>query len=177
MTSIRLEPSPGLAFRAPVEALASETLERHRPPRLADDPRNTPPPGAIPFIAQERASLIGSAVSDVTAILARLQCPQFYLGVVRELSFFVNDLATTSNIVFAMRVNQAVLPSTSIEVFPKNASSDLIEFDPNTTRIEVPEGATADVQVTIRAGDVGTYLVGAMYRGWWYPEEYVSDAS
>jgi hypothetical protein len=76
-----------------------------------------------------------------------------------------------------MRVNQAVLSGTSIEVFPKNASSDLIEFDPNTTRIEVPEGATADVQVTIRAGDVGTYLVGAMYRGWWYPEEYVSDAS
>jgi hypothetical protein len=140
-------------------------------PRLSAPPWQVRPPGAIPFIFQDRQVVTGSSSSDVSVVLARAKCPQFYVGVVRELAYQINDLTAGSNVEFALRINQAVNLDTIYRIFPRVASHVLVEFDPNVTFVRLPEFCEFDVLVTVRAGDVGTYLVGAVIRGWWYPEE------
>jgi hypothetical protein len=125
----------------------------------------------VDFLSQERTTVTGLAGSDVTASLAQLQAPQHYKGVVRELSYQINGVTSSTDVQFTFRVNQGVVTGTQIDVFPKTAAHDLIEFDPNVTMIRVPNGSTMDVLVRVRAGDIATYLVGTVFRGWWYPEE------
>jgi hypothetical protein len=88
------------------------------------------------------------------------------------LAFQINDVVQTSDVEFALRVNESPVLDATIKVFPKTASHDLIEFDPNVTMIRVAEFGTIDVRVTVFAGDINTYLVGAVVRGWWYPEHF-----
>lgn len=156
---------------APPEAGQQAYPRAEALPKLDLPPWQVRPAGAIPFIVQERTTITGQAGSDVTAVIARRQSPQFYAGVVRELSFQINDVTAGTNVQFALRINQAVNLDTVFEVFPRVASHVLIEFDPNVTFVRLPEFANFDVLVTVRAGDIGTYLVGATIRGWWYPEE------
>lgn len=140
-------------------------------PALREAPWVTPPPGAINFLGQERATVTGAAGADTTQILAQLNTPDHYRGVIRELAYQVNDVVVSSNIQFALRFSQGKIPGATLDIFPKSASTDLIEFDPPTTMFRLPMNALIDVLVTVRAGDIGTYLVGAVYKGWWYPEE------
>ena len=90
---------------------------------------------------------------------------------VRQLSYQINDTTATTDVQFTFRINQGVVPGYQLDIFPKVAQHDLNEFDPPTTVVEIPNGASMDVLVRVRAGDVGTYLVGAVYGGWWYPEQ------
>ena len=152
-----------------------ELQYRELPPTPVSIPKKapweTPPPGAIPFIGQERAQLVGNAGADVTQSFAQVTTPSHLVGVIRELSFQVNSLVVTSDIKFALRFNQGPVQGYSFDVFPKSASHDLIEYDPNVTFIRIPLEATIDVLARIRAGDVGIYLMGATIKGWWYAED------
>jgi len=91
---------------------------------------------------------------------------------VRELAYQINNTVVTTDVQFTLRVNQGAVQGTEIEVFPKAAAHDLIEFDPAVTVIHISVGALVDIQIRVRAADLGTYLVGGIYRGWYYPEEY-----
>lgn len=165
-------PRPGLAIGG---GLSPEYAFHEAPPTPQYVPTvapwEQPPPGAIDFLAQSRATVTGLAGADVTQVLAQLITPEHMVGVVRELSYQINDVVSSTNVNFAFRVNQGPVQGYRLDVFPKVASHDLIEFDPNVTMIRVPKASDLDVLVTVRAGDIGTYLVGAVFKGWWYPEE------
>lgn len=134
-------------------------------------PWEQPPPGAVPFISQERAQLTGDALVDVTQSFAQIVTPEHFVGVIRELSFQINDLVVTSDIEFALRFNQGSVQGYAFDVFPKSAAHDLIEYDPNVTMIRIPLEAVIDVLARIRAGDIGIYLMGTTIKGWWYAED------
>jgi hypothetical protein len=141
-------------------------------PRLSAPPWQVMPAGAIPFIVQGRGSITGQDLANTSIVICQAQAPQFYVGVVRELAYQINDIVQTSDVEFAFRVNESPVLDATIKVFPKTASHDLIEFDPNVTMIRIAEFGTIDVRVTVFAGDINTYLVGAVVRGWWYPEHF-----
>lgn len=134
-------------------------------------PWEVPPPGAINFNGQERTTITGAAGADVTAILAQLNTPEHLVGVVRELSFQINDVTVSSDVVFTFRINQGGVEGFQFDIFPKSASTDIVEYDPPTTMVPISKGSLMDVLVRVRAGDIATYLVGAFYRGWWYAED------
>lgn len=129
---------------------------------LRDAPWLIPPPDAINFNADETASVVGPG----TAILAVRNTPPQFGGVVRELSYSINDVLLTTNVTFAFRFNQAPQDGFRRTIFPKVVATDVIAFDPPTTVIKIPLGASMDVLVTV--ADAQTYSVNVFYRGWWY---------
>lgn len=163
--------NPLYAPPIPPEQRFRETAPE-RAPFFRFAPWESPPPGFIPFVSQERASMTGNGAVVVTQRLAYLETPDGMRGVIRELIYRINDVALTTNVTFNLRFDQGQVQSTRVEVFPKVASTDLIEFDPSVTVLKVPSGSAMDVLVSIAAGDIGTYLVGTLFRGWWYPEDF-----
>lgn len=139
---------------------------------LRHPPWEVPPPGAVPFLQQERATVIGNAGANVDQILAQFECPKQFAGIIRGLQYQINDVVVSSNCLFALRFNQSPTPRGTLAVFPKSASHDLIEYDPNITFFHIPPGSVVDVLFRILAGDINTYLAGTVYDGWLYPEEY-----
>lgn len=131
---------------------------------LRDPPWLIPPPGAINFNKEEIVSIAG-ALSQAVAVR---DTPDFMAGVIRELSYSINDVLLTTDVTFALRLSQAPQDGFIIKVFPKVVSSDVYQFDPPTTVIRIPSGAAMDVLVTVN--DVQTYSVKVSYRGWWYDE-------
>ncbi len=134
-----------------------------------DAPWVTPPPGAVAFQAEERTTVTGQGASAVTVSIAPLEIPPHLVVVIRELTYAINDVTISTRVSFRLRLNAAEVVGYTKDVFPRVASHVLMEFDPPTTIIRLPSGpARVDVLVRVEPGDIGTYLVGAFYRGWFY---------
>lgn len=109
-------------------------------------------------------------VGPTTAVLtdSTFRIPRNTIGVIREITVNINNLLTTSDITFRLRINQVVVPGYVLPVFPRAVASAAISFPAESTVISVPDHATIDVQVTV--ADAVAYQLGASYRGWHFPK-------
>ena len=98
------KPPPELQYREPPPTPV-------RIPRSA--PWEVPPPGAIAFFGQARTSITGPAAPpDVVATLAPQNTPAHFVGVIRELTFQINDVVATTqgNVTVAWPTKLALAP-------------------------------------------------------------------
>lgn len=131
-------------------------------------PWELPPPGAINFLSENAG---GSSIGPgpTTLRIASLVTPGHMVGVIREVQFEINNILATTVIRFELQFNGVTVPGFSRTMFPKAAATDVFAFDPRTTMVEIP-GNEPEVSVLVRLTDGGTYLVGVMFRGWFYDE-------
>lgn len=153
----------GRGPRAPTDITARQGVPRPPGRRLRGDPQVTPPRGYRALLEQSRLPVTGPN----TITLASFAVPRHMVGVIREVTFQVNDVVTSSDITFTIRTNQSPVTGYVYALFPRAASHITVEFDPYSTYVPLPDGALVDVQV--RVVDIGTYLIGATLRGWLYP--------
>lgn len=91
--------------------------------------------------------------------------PASRIGVIRSLSFAVNNLLLTSAITFTVRINQSPVQGWArIPIFQVASPFLTTAYGPDETWIYVPESSTVDVEVNVT--DAGTYQLGADYHGW-----------
>lgn len=150
--------------RVPVDITAREGVPRPAGRRLRGDPQVTPPRGSRPFLEQQRQSVTGP---NVSITLARFRVPPHMVAIIREITYQVNDVVTSTDITFRLRSNDSSVTGYVYALFPRAASHVSVEFDPYSTYVPISDGAEVDVRVTVV--DIGMYLVGATLRGWVYP--------
>ena len=110
-------------------------------------------------------------MGPTSAVLAPVQLSSRSVGVIRELSFSVNNLLASSQVTFVLRINGAPVDGYTFAVFPFNTPHITISALEKGDReyVEAPTNASIDVAVTVADG--GSYLVGVNYAGWSYPED------
>jgi hypothetical protein len=125
-----------------------------------------PPPNARNFYRTGTAT-VGPGPATTVIAGTPLVLPQNTVGVIRDISFDVNNLLLSSLIFFTLRINGGGVEGfTNIQMFPRAVASVSLAFDPGTVQVRIPSGATIDVFV--RVTDAGTYPLGATFRGWFY---------
>lgn len=129
-------------------------------------PWELPPPGAVNFIGEQSGSI---GPGPATLRLASLVTPGHMVGVIREIQFEINNILATTVIRFELQFNGVTVPGFSRSLFPKAAATDVFQFDPRVTMLEVPANEP-EISVLVRLTDGGTYTVGAMFRGWYYAQ-------
>lgn len=128
----------------------------------------SPPPGSQYFFTEDdRNATVGPATTQLTGV--DFQVPVNNVAVVRELTFFVNALLTTSDITFTLLFNRAPVPGHVIKIFPRAVASVTISFLPEDTLLPAPEGALIGGQV--RVVDAVVYQLGMSVRGWFVSKD------
>lgn len=120
-----------------------------------------PPPTALDFSASANASF---GPGPATQTIATFTIPRGSIGVVRAISFQINNMLVTTIISFALTINEAPVPGWTYSIFPRAAANVVVSFGPEETFVKVPDGALVGFQV-IRT-DAGTNLVGGLFHGW-----------
>lgn len=120
-----------------------------------------PPPTAQDFSASANQSV---GPGPVTVVIATFTIPRGSIGVVRSLSFQINNMLVSTIVSFAFTLNEAPVPGWSYSIFPRAAANVIVSFGPEETFIKVPDGALCGFQVTLT--DAGTNLVGGLFHGW-----------
>ncbi len=121
-----------------------------------------PPPDALDFNADATVAPGAGPVTVVPAgLLVVLQ--RGYVGVVKDVSFVVNNMLATTNVRFSLRVNGSPVQGwDSVTVLPRIAASVANGWDRRVIRI--PDGARIDWAITV--ADAGVYQIGVQYHGW-----------
>ncbi len=130
-----------------------------------------PPGNAGRYIFEEDVVNLGPGPVVSTELAGTIfNVPQQNVAVIREINLNVNNLLTTSNIVFRLLFNSGPVEGyDDMRVFPRAASSVSIAFPAESTIIHVPEGARISLAVEIL--DAGSYQLGASHRGWFYSKD------
>lgn len=132
------------------------------PGTLTRFPANfVPPSTAQDFSAAANASF---GPGPLTQVIATFTIPRGSIGVVRSVSFQINNMLVTTLISFAVTINEAPYPGWTYSIFPRAAANVVVSFGPEETFIKVPDGALVGFQVT--RTDAGTNLVGGLFHGW-----------
>lgn len=125
--------------------------------------------------------VISAATSGTTPafVPGAFTIPADNVGVVRSVTFLVNDLLQTSRVFFSVTDNAAPIEGWSnILVLPRLANSVALIYGPEETYPAVEENR--EVRVRVAVTDAGTYQVAASLHGWFYPlelhEAYLSAA-
>lgn len=134
------------------------------PPTLSLPPwTQVRPPEASDFTAFGR--LAGLALGASTPIPgSEFTVPANNVGVIRSLTFDVNNLTPSDELVFRLRFDRNPVEGWEIEIFPRNAATITVSFGPDETYPVTPAGAIVDVTGQITAG--GPLDVGASFHGW-----------
>lgn len=123
------------------------------------------PPEAADFTACGRVAGLTSAAGQTVLTGSTVQIPANNVPVIRSLTLEVNNLLSTSDIDWRLRVNgNPVEGWAPLTVFPRSAATITVAYGPEETFIILPEGALIDV--TAQVHDAGTYDVGAHLHGW-----------
>jgi len=169
---LKAEHAPDLSTRFGAGRASADggAVQYTRPSPVTFPPRLFPPPGSVSFYRQASALVAGPA-SWVTPAGIVLAIPAAVRGVIRFFNVFINNMLATSDILFALRVNQgAVAGFDAITLFPRAAAFVGESFGgAGEVVIDLEHGSVVDVGITVR--DVGAYTVGASYAGWYYPEK------
>lgn len=132
-------------------------------------PHIFPPFNAAHFFAADNATIgAGPVVTKFTGTSAKITIPQGNMGVVRELTFYVNGLLTTSVISFAVLVNGNPQEGYTKILMPQSAQAFFV-FSPDNVFIPAIEQGTIEVQATVT--DAVAYALGFELRGWSYSKE------
>lgn len=133
-----------------------------QPGTLTRFPANfVPPPTALDFNASANRNF---GPGPATATIATFRIPRGSIGVVRSLSFQINNMLVTTIINFSLTINEAPVPGWTYSIFPRAAANVVVSFGPEETFIKVPDGSLIGFQVTRQ--DAGTNLVGGLFHGW-----------
>lgn len=132
---------------------------------------NIPLPWLEPFpdaqffnVSANKSTSVGETGISITG--SKSQIGQGVIGVLRSFTVNINDMTPATNVVFTLMVNGGPVPGFGqISMFPRNAASVSNSFD---CMIILPVSAT--IEVFYNNADGGSYLVGASYGGWQYPE-------
>ena len=128
----------------------------------------SPPPGAQYFFTEDdRTVAVGPSTTELTG--TRFQTPVNNVAVVRELTFFVNALLTTSDITFRLLYNNAPVPGHTIKIFPRAVASVTVSFLPEDTLLPAPDAALISGNVTVV--DAVSYQLGMNIRGWFVSKD------
>lgn len=157
---------------------APERLRPHAPPDrgrvpLWADPRKEPPPGHRRFTTQ--TPLGGQAIGPgpgFSVAVAGTRLSAAVVGIVREVTYEVNNLLPSSLITFALRVNQAPVSGYTYRFSAYGSPHASVIYDVNTTFIELPSRGLLDVLITVADG--GTYTAFVTLGGWDYPKDLLS---
>lgn len=127
-----------------------------------------PPPGAQHFTAE--GTLSGATIATTTApgaVLASFQIPPNEVAVVRDVTLSINSMLASTDVRWRLRFNGSLVSGwNDLTIFPRAAASVVATFPPESTLIEVPDGALTEMLVQVV--DAGTYFVGATFHGWHY---------
>lgn len=138
------------------------------PPRAAAYALQAPtffqPPGASTIRLQGRQD--AQVLADGELILATQGLQGGNLGALRIINVGVTNLLATSEIVFRVRIAGAIVEGWQWEPFAQAIAVFLQEFPPESTLIEIPEGAKFDL--TSEVLDAGVYDIDMMAQGWRY---------
>lgn len=144
--------------------------EDQGPPRQAAYALQSPiyfqPPGAVTLRLQGRSAAQVTGDGEVTIATAKLRGGN--LGVLRILNVGVTNLLGTSLITFRVRVAGSTVEGWSWSPFAQTVAVFQQEFPPESTLIELPEGAEVQLTAQIAAADAGVYDLDMMAQGWRY---------
>jgi len=131
------------------------------------------PPGGHDF--QLFGTLTGAAVATTPALVApattgTFLIPSANVGIIRSVVFLVNNILTTSSVLFSILYNRGGVEGwNQVPVLPRLASSVGSAYGPDETFLEVPENTA--ITVEIRVTDAAAYQVSMLAHGWFYPKE------
>lgn len=116
---------------------------------------------------------IASAVVNAVPIAitgTQFTVPANTLAVIRGVTLYITNMLTTTNVLWSLIIDQASPQGyNQITIFPRAAPFVSNGFD-SMIRFQGP----CTVQVVFQNLDGGTYVIGASYSGWFWPES--SDA-
>lgn len=120
------------------------------------------PPDGLEFNGDANVSPGAGPVTVIPAgLLVTLQ--RGYVGVIKDVSFVVNNMLATTNVRFALRFNGSPVQGwDNMTVLPRIAASASNTYDRLVIRI--PDGARVDWAITVV--DAGVYQLGVQYHGW-----------
>ncbi len=157
-------PWPGRGFTKSAPGFADGEV----PPRAAayalQPPAYFQPPGATTLRLQGRQT--GQNLASGELQLATFDLSGGNVGALRIVNVGVTNLLATSNIVFRIKVGGATVEGWQWSPFAQGVAVFLQEFPPESTYIEVPDGAK--IALTSQVLDAGTYDVDFMAQGWRY---------
>lgn len=138
------------------------------PPRNAayalQSPAYFQPPGGTTIRLQGRRN--AQVLADGELILATQTLQGGNLGALRIVNVGITNLLLTSNIVFRIKIAGAPVEGWTWSPFAQAIAVMLQEFPPESTLIEIPEGAKVDLTSTVL--DAGAYDIDMMAQGWRY---------
>lgn len=136
-------------------------------PRVLDIP--------LPWIERiaDSQDFVGSGSVDTVAVetgTAITNCSfrlgQGNIGVLRSVTFYVNNMLASTNLVFTIKVNGGPVPGYgAFTPFPRVAASISNGFD---MQFLLP--SESKIEVFFNNVDGGSYKVGAVFTGWQHPE-------
>jgi len=126
------------------------------------------PLGASDFQRAGTQAAVDAASSPLVLPGSAFTVPAANVAWIRSVTFLVNGLLTTSDIVFRVRENGVPIEGwDEVAVLPRSAGSVALSFPPEETYVKILESRRIDVQAEVRDG--GTYQLSAQYHGWFYP--------
>ena len=138
------------------------------PPRTMgyalQSPQYFQPPAAITLRLQGRQN--AQVAADGEVVLAALSLQGGNVGVLRIVNVGVTNLLATSAIIFRVKVSGATVQGWQWSPFAQAVAVLQQEFPPESTLIELPEGAR--VELVSEVTDAGVYDVDMMAQGWRY---------
>lgn len=172
----------GIPARFPTAGGSAPPRPAQQGAAMAQLSRTIPPPFQVrPPQARDitvEASATGYNNLNTPQVIAgsQFQVPTDNVGVLRSVVLSVNNLLTTSALIWAIRFNGVPVQGwNQLTVFPRNAGSVSIAYTPDETYIYVPDGALIDTQITVSPADGNTYQAGIAYHGWYYDKR-LADA-
>lgn len=132
--------------------------------------RFMPPPTAWDFSASANQSV---GPGPTTVELTSFTIPRGSVGVVRSITFNINNMLLTTVVSIALTINQGVAPGWSYNIHPRAAASVAISFGPEETFIKVPDGSVIGFLVTLT--DAGTYTMGGLFHGWHFSKSVAAE--
>lgn len=140
--------------------------------------RQVPPPYVVrPPQAREvnvEANATGYNNLNTPQVIAgsTFAIPTDNVGIIRSVVLSVNNLLTTSALVWRLRFDGVPVQGwNALTVFPRNAGSVSVAYGPDETFVFVPDGITIDVEILVGAADPNTYQAGVAYHGWYYDKK------
>jgi len=133
------------------------------------------PPQGQDFIVG--GNLAGASVVTTPAVVTGVTftVPLGSVGYIRSVVFQVQQVLVTSDIAFAVRVDQTPVQGWArVPVLPAAIAVWSQSWGPEEVYVEVQPGRTVDITVTVLDG--GAYNVGAIMHGWTVPSA-LADAS
>lgn len=158
----------GLEFPTPAGgSISTAAMSRTIPP-----PHWIRPPQASEVNIDTSGTGFNNATTPVVLAGSAFQIPADNVGVIRSVVLSVNNLTTTSQLVWRLRFNGVGVQGwNNLTIFPRLAASISVAYGPDETFIPIPDGVLIDVELVVLPADGNTYQAGVSYHGWYYGKE------